>query len=419
MKNTTGIMGGFNVVENVKELLRAHEGIKHEVYLDIENSSAVPEEVIDSMLPYYNQRAYGNPTLTHKPGWEAFETIMESQQKVANCLGCKNLEEVNFTPGETEANNPALMGAAISRKDKAKKIVTSEIEPISILQVTEMLQKYGFSTSKVPVDNEGFVNLEKLGEAVDKETVLVSLSSVNHEIGTVQPIKEALEIVKSKNPEAVFHTDASDAFGKVPFDANGSGVDLATVSSYKILGPRGIGALYVKEGVKVEKILEGQIGTQRLWPGVENTPLIVGLAKASELAFHNFEDNVVHMRALRNRLVDGVFGEISDVRLNGPKDERRAPDNANISFLKCEGEAMTIELSLNGVYVSSGSACTRRLLQPSHVLVAIGRRFEEAHGSILMKVTRYHTEADIDYVLGVLPKTVERIREITGATGVD
>lgn len=407
------------MVENVKELLRAHEGIKREVYLDIENSSVVPQEVIDAMLPYYNQRAYGNPTLTHKPGWEAFETIMESTQKIANFLGCKTLEEVNFTPGETEANNLALMGTLSSMRNKGKKLVISEIEPISVLHVTEMLQKYGFTTKKVPVDSEGFINLEKLKETVDKETVLVSLSAVNHEIGTIQPIKEALKIVKDKNPEALFHTDASDAYGKIPFNVQQYGVDLATISSYKILGPRGIGVLYVKEGVSVEKILEGQIGTQKLWPGVENTPLIVGFSKASELAFENFEKNTAYMRSLRDKLINGVVGKVSDVKLNGPKGDKRVSDNVNISFLRCEGEALTIELSLNGIYVSSGSACTRRLLQPSHVLVAIGRKFDEAHGSILMKVTRYHTEEDINYVLEVLPKAVERIRGITGATGVE
>jgi cysteine desulfurase len=334
-------------------------------------------------------------------------------------LGCKTLEEVNFTPGETEANNLALMGTAFSMKDKGKKIVISEIEPISVLHVTEMLQKYGFTTTKIPVNSEGFIDLEKLREAVDKETILVNLSVVNHEIGTIQSIKEALEIVKGKNPETIFHTDASDAYGKIEFNVKDLGVDLATISSYKILGPRGIGALYVKEGVNVERILEGQIGTQKLWPGVENTPLIVGFARASELAFQNFEDNVNHMRILRDKLLDGIFGRISDVRLNGPKGDKRAPDNVNISFLRCEGEALTIELSLSGVYVSSGSACTRRLLQPSHVLVAIGRKFDEAHGSILMKVTRYHTEEDIDYVLSVIPKAVERIRGITGSTGVE
>jgi len=407
------------MVENVKELLKAHEGLKREVYLDIENSSTVPKEVIEAMLPYYNQRAYGNPTLTHKPGWEAFETIMESAQKIATFLGCKILEEVNFTPGETEANNLALMGTTFSMKDKGEKIVISEIEPISVLHVTEMLQKYGFTTTKIPVDNEGFINLEKLKEVVDKETILVSLSAVNHEIGTIQPIKEALEIVKDKNPKTIFHTDASDAYGKITFKVKDLAVDLATISSYKILGPRGIGALYVKEGVNVEKILEGQIGTQKLWPGVENTPLIVGFAKASELAFQNFENNVNHMQSLRDKLIEGVIEKVSEVRLNGPKGDKRASDNVNISFLKCEGEALTIELSLSGVYVSSGSACTRRLLQPSHVLVAIGRKFDEAHGSILMKVTRYHTEEDIDYVLETIPNAVERIRGITGSTGVE
>lgn len=404
--------------ENVRELLKAHEGLKREVYLDIENSSMVPKEVIDAMLPYYDQRAYGNPTLTHKPGWEAFEAIMEFSQEIATFLGCKTLEEVNFTPGETEANNLALMGTALSMKDKGKKILISEIEPLSVLHVVDMLTKHGFTETKIPVDSEGFINLEKLEEAVDKETIIVSLSAVNHEIGTIEPIKEALKTVKDKNPETIFHTDASDAYGKIRFDVKELDVDLATVSSYKILGPRGIGALYVKEGVNVERILEGQIGTQKLWPGVENTPLIVGFAKASQLTFQNFRDNVDRLRTLRDKLITGIIGEISDVRLNGPKGDKRAPDNVNISFLRCEGEALTIELSLNGVYVSSGSACTRRLLEPSHVLVAIGRKFVEAHGSILMKVTRCHTEEDVNYVLEVIPKAVERIRGIVGSMEV-
>ncbi|MEM2355143.1 MAG: cysteine desulfurase family protein [Candidatus Bathyarchaeia archaeon] len=407
------------MVENVRELLKAHEGLKHEVYLDIENSSFVAPEVVEAMLPYFNKRAYGNPTLTHKPGWEAFEAIMESAQKIAGYLGCKSLEEVNFTPGETEANNLALLGVVSQMRVKRGKIVISEIEPLSVVHVAEMLSKQGFSVVKVPVDGEGFVNLEKLKEVVDSETVLASFSMVNHEIGTIQPIKEIAEIVKDKNPNAIVHTDASDAYGKIPFKVQSLNVDMATISSYKILGPRGIGALYVKEGVNIERILEGQIGTQKLWPGVENTPLIVGFARASELVFERFEENVSHMRRLRDKLINGIINRIHDVKLNGPKGEKRAPDNVNISFLRCEGEALTIELSLNGVYVSSGSACTRRLLQPSHVLTAIGRRFEEAHGSILMKVTRLHTEADIDYVLEVLPKAVERLRGITGSTVVE
>jgi cysteine desulfurase len=406
------------MVENVKELLKLHEGIEHEVYLDNENSSIVPKEVVDAMLPYFNKTAYGNPTLTHKPGWEAFEVIMNSFKKISHYINAKNLEEITFTPSETESNNLAIMGAAFAQKSKGKKIVISEIEPINVLQVAEMMQKYGFTTQKIPVNNEGLINLEKLKEAIDNETILVSISSVNNELGTIQPIKEAVDIVKAKNPKTLFHTDASDAYGRIPLNVQNLNVDLATLSSYKIQGPRGVGAMYLKEGVNMERILEGQIGTQKLWPGIENTPLIVGFTKASELAFENFEANTIKMRTLRDKLVDGMFNELGDLRFNGPKGDKRSPDNANVSILRAEGEALTIELSLNGVYVSSGSACSRRLLQPSHVLIAIGRIFEEAHGSILMKVTRSHTEEDIDYVLKVLPTAVNRIRGIVGSTGV-
>jgi len=304
-------------------------------------------------------------------------------------------------------------------KDKGKKIIISEIEPINVMNVTDLMKKYGYTTTKIPVNPEGTIDLEKLKEAIDKETALVSISTVNNEIGTIQPLKEAIDIVKDKNPGAIFHTDASDAYGRIPFNVQDLKVDLATISSFKILGPRGIGALYVREGINMERILEGQIGTQKLWPGIENTPLIVGFTKASELAFKNFEANVGRMRTMRDTLVDGILSKLSDVKLNGTRGDKRTPDNANISFLRCEGEALTIELSLKGVYVSSGSACSRRLLQPSHVLVAIGRRFSEAHGSILMKTTRYHTEEDITYVIDVLPISVERIRKIVGSTGVD
>ena len=406
------------MVENVKELLKLHEGITHEVYLDNENSSIVPQEIVDEMLPYFNKKAYGNPTLTHKPGWEAFEVIMNCFQKISKDMGAKILEEITFTPGETEANNLAIMGTAFAQKNKGKKIIISEIEPINVLQVAEMMQKFGFTAQKIPVNQEGFINLEKLKEAVDNETILVSISAVNNEIGTVQPIKEAVDIVKAKNPQALFHTDASDAYGRIPFNVQNLNVDLATVSSYKIQGPRGMGAMYMRDGINMERILEGQIGTQKLWPGVENTPLIVGFTKASELVFQNFEANTAKIRMLRDKLVDGIFSELDDLRFNGPKGDKRSTDNANISILRCEGEALTIELSLKGVYVSSGSACSRRLLQPSHVLVAIGRRFSEAHGSILMKTTRYLTEEDIAYVLEVLPVAVNRIRGIVGSTGV-
>ena len=410
-------MEDFVIFKSVEKLIKAHEGIEREVYLDLENSSPIPKEIVEAMIPYFSEKAYGNPTVTHKLGWMAYEEIQKASQRVAEYVGASSIEEVNFTPGETESNNLALIGTALANKKKGNKIVVSDIEPLSITFSSKTLEKYGFKVEKIPVDKEGFVSLKKLLDAIDKETILVSIMLANHEIGTVEPIKEAVKIVKEKNPETLFHTDASDAYGRIPIDIDKLGVDLMTLSSYKILGPRGVGALYVKEGVNVKRLLEGQIGTQKLWPGVENLPLIIGFLKASELAFKNFGKNVSQMKKLRDRLIDGILEKISETSLNGPKGDKRAPDNANISILHCEGEALTIELSLNGVYVSSGSACTRLLLQPSHVLTAIGRKFEEAHGSILMKVTRYHTDEDIEYVLKAFPKAVERLRAISSIKG--
>lgn len=401
------------MTKSVEDLIKAHDGLEKEVYLDLENSSPVPNEIVEAMLPYFSENAYGNPTVTHKLGWMAYETIQKASQQIANYIGASSAEEINFAPSETEANNLALIGTAQANKGKGKMIVISEIEPLSVDFSSNILKRLGFQVSKVPVNGEGFIELEKLSSVVDEKTVLVSFALVNHEIGTIEPIKEAVEIVKKRHPEVLFHTDASDAYGKIPIDVDKLGVDLMTLSSNKILGPRGIGALYVRDGVDVQRLLEGQIGTQKLWPGVENTPLIIGFLKASELAFKDFDTNVAHMRRLRDRLMNEIPGRITGTILNGPRGTKRAPDNVNISFLRCEGEALTIELSLKGVYVSSGSACTRLLLQPSHVLTAIGRRFEEAHGSVLMKVTRYHTNEDIEYVLKVVPQAVERLRGIS------
>lgn len=375
---------------SVEELIKAHEEVEKEVYLDMENSSCVPREILKDMIPYFSERAYGNPTVTHKLGWMAYETIQKASDRIANYIAATSTEEINYTPGETESNNLALIGTALANKSRGNKIVISEIEPLSIDFSQKILERYGFKVKKIPVNEEGFIDLEKLSNIVDKETMLISMSLVNNEIGTIEPIREAVKIAREKNPDVLFHTDASDAYGRVPINVKELGVNLMTLSSYKILGPRGIGVLYTEEGINVERLLEGPIGTQKLWPGVENTPLIIGFLKASELAFKNFDRNILHMRKLRDMLTNGIFEKVSDTFLNGPRGDKRAPDNVNISFLHCEGESLTIELSLKGVYVSSGSACTRRILQPSHVLVAIGREFEEAHGSLLMKITRKH-----------------------------
>lgn len=395
-------------LENVKSLIKYHGEASKEVYLDLENSAPVPREVLEEMLPYFTSKAYGNPTLTHKQGWEAYETVMEAASFIASLIGTSP-EELCFTSGEAEANSLAILGSVSGRKGR---IVVSTVDPLTILLPVEMLEKKGFEVIRVPVDPEGFINLDEFSKVVNRDTVLVSTSMVNNEIGTIQPFREIAEIAKDRNPDVIIHMDASDAYGKIGFDVSKMGVDLLTLSSYKIMGPRGVAALYVRSGVKVEKVIEGPIGTQALWPGVENTPLIVGFKKASELAFKDFEGDINHMRRLRGMLISGLLS-IDDTILNGPKGDRRAPDNVNVSFLHCEGESLTIELSFKGVYVSSGSACTRRILQPSHVLTAIGREYEAAHGSILMKVSRYHTVEDMKYVLESFKPAVERIRAIS------
>ncbi|MEM4610016.1 MAG: aminotransferase class V-fold PLP-dependent enzyme [Thermoproteota archaeon] len=396
-------------LNDVRSLIKYHGQVEREVYLDLENSTPLPSEVLQEMLPYFTSKAYGNPTLTHKQGWEAYEAIMDAAGFITRLIGGSSPEELCFTSGEAEANSLAIFGTAGM---KTGRIVVSAIDPLNILLPVEKLEKKGFEVVRVPVDSEGFIDLEALSMAVNRNTVLVSTSMVNNEIGTIQPFREIVKTVREANPNATIHMDASDAYGRISFNVKDMDVDLLSLSSYKIMGPRGVAALYVKNGVEVERIIEGPIGTQPLWPGVENTPLIVGFKKASELAFKNFDGNVSRMRRLRDMLINGLLS-IEDTLLNGPVGSKRAPDNVNISFLHCEGEALTIELSFKGVYVSSGSACTRRILQPSHVLTAIGREYEAAHGSILMKVSRYHSVEDIEYVLESFKPAVERIRAMS------
>lgn len=392
-------------------LLQAHGKPEKEVYLDIENSAPIAPDVLEVMCPYFTDLAYGNPTLTHKPGWEAYEVLMRARNEMAHLLGARSYE-IEFTPGESEANNLALIGYATANKKRGKRIVVSEIEHLSIINAINLLESFGFEVVKAPVNGQGLVKLNELQNLINKETILLSVGIVNHEIGTIQPIMEICKLAKDLNSQIAVHTDASDAVGKLPLDLESLRVDLATVSSYKLLGPRGIGALYVKEGLEVKRIVEGQLGTQHLWPGVENVPNIVGFAKAMEIYISNFDAYSALLRSLRDSLIDGILNNISGTLLNGPSGMLRGVDNVNISFLGCEGEALTIELSLQGVYVSSGSACTRRLLQPSYVLLAIGRGYEEAHGSILMKLSRLHNKEDIKHVLKVLPRAVSRVRHI-------
>jgi len=396
-------------LEKVKSLVRAHGGPRREVYLDLENSGLAFEEALEALQEAY--RSYGNPSITHRPGWRALEVILEAEVSLMDLIGVSD-GEIIFTHNGTEANNLAIMGLARASRGR-RKILVSQIEHLSIKFPAERLQENGFKLVEIPVDEEGFVDLDYLAGQVDGDTLMVSVAAVNHEIGTIQDLRAVAEVVRDKSPEAVIHTDACDALGRIPLDLEKAGVDMASFSGHKAFAPKGVGALYIREGIKIDPILHGQLSSQRLWPGAEDVPAIAGFAKALEILRRSFDECRYKMRRLRDLLINGLLGNIDGVMLNGPKGDRRAPDNANMSFLYCEGEALTVELSLRGVYVSSGSACTSRTLEPSHVLLAIGRPYEIAHGSILMKVSPMHEEDDIKYVLEQIPEAVSRIRSIS------
>lgn len=396
----------------IEDLLRVHGKPAKEVYLDNENSGWVPREVVEAMIPYFNVVGYGHPSITNKPGWEAFEVLDETSELVAKTLN-GDKEDVNFVHSGTEANNLAIIGSARANRSRGRKIIVSDIEHYSVLLPALSLEEAGFKVVRAPVDEQGFVMGEILSELVDKDTLLVSIQHVNHEIGTVQRLRELIEVVRDRNSDALFHTDACDAYARVPIDLNELDVDMLTISSHKILGPKGAAVLYVRDDVEVQPVLRGALSGQALWPGVENVPAIAGFRKAIELAFEDFDGNVRKMASLRDFLIGSIIDSVPECILNGPSGKERAPDNVNMSFLRVEGEALTVELSMRGVYVSSGSACTSRVLEPSHVMLAIGRKHEEAHGSLLFKLTRYHGMEEMRYVSEQVREAVERLRSMS------
>ena len=404
-----------DITKDVKALLESHGIPEHEVYLDAENSGPVFPEALEEMQNAYLGAGRGHPSITHRIGWETYETLYTRSMIISEALHC-HPDEIVYTHSGTEANNLAITGLAQAEK-KRKKIIVSAIEHLSVMFPAEHLQEQGYTIVKIPVDEKGFVDLKYLAEQVDDNTLLVSIAPLNHEIGVMQDIHSLVDCIRDKDEGVKIHFDSRDAFCRMNLDVKNLGVDLASFSSHKVFGPKGVGALYVKEGVELEPIVRGQLSTQKLWAGVENIPGIVGFGKAVEMMTHNHEKYITHMTALRDRLMNGILEGIDDTLLNGPSGVHRAPDNVNISFLNCEGEAMTVEMSLKGVYVSSGSACTSRVLEPSHVLLALRRKYEEAHGSILMKTTPFLTAEDIEYALTCFPDAVSRIRSISPFRG--
>lgn len=393
----------------MKGLIELHGEVEREVYLDSENSGLIFPEALEELVKAYSESGYANPSITHKAGWKSYEVLYRASEEFSRILNALPVE-LAYTHGATEANNLAILGSAKANKTGRRKIITSSIEHLSVIFPAERLQEQGYKVTKIPVDGEGFVIRDQLEKETDDHTLLVSIGAVNHEIGVVQDLKELVEVVKDRDPSILFHTDMADALGRMRINLKELNVDLASFSSHKVYGPKGAGLLYVREGVNLEPVIHGQLSSQRLWPGVENIPAIAGFVKAAE-AMDKLDK--IRLVKLRDRLIDGITSQVEDIVLNGPRGSGRAPDNVNISFLYVEGEALIVELSMRGIYASSGSACTSRILQPSHVLLAIGRRYEEAHGSLLMKVTPFHDEEDIDYVLRHIPQGVARLRSLS------
>jgi len=381
------------------------------VYMDNGSGKPVDPRVLEEMNNVHTD-VYGNPASFHSKGFDAIRTINDSRAKVAAYIKAKS-DELFFTSGATEANNLALIGAANRNKKKGNKIIISEVEHISIINIVKSLTRQGFTMEMCPVDQYGVVKLDELEKLVDDETVIVSIMTANGEIGTVQPIKEAAEIAHKH--EALFHTDATAAMGQLKLDVKKLDVDLLTLSSNDLYGPKGVGALYVKKGTRVSPTIIGGGQEQGLRSGTENTPGIVGMAKAAEIAGREHEEEAKRLTELRDMLIEKLLEAIPESYLNGHP-SKRLPNNANIRYSYIEGEALIMSLDDEGIQVSSGSACAAKTLEPSHTLLACGLKHEEAHGSLVFTLGKNNNSEHVEYVVEKLPGIVKRLRAMSPLT---
>ncbi|MCW4020378.1 MAG: cysteine desulfurase NifS [Candidatus Bathyarchaeota archaeon] len=382
------------------------------IYMDYAAGMPVDERVLEAMAPYFAEN-YGNPSSVHLLGNKARKAISEARNKVSGLIGAEKEAEVVFTSGGTESNNLAIKGVAYRKRVKGNHIVTSSIEHMSVINTCKYLSKQGFEVTYLPVDKYGIVDPKSLNEAMTDKTILVSIMYANGEIGTIEPIKEIGEIVQSKG--AVFHVDAVAAAGQLPIDVQKENIDLLSLSSNDMYGPRGVGALYIRSGTSVQPIMHGGGQERGLRSGTENLLGIVGMGKAAEICKAEMRNEAARLRGLRDRFIKGVLGRIPESYLNGHP-AKRLPNNVNVRFSYIEGESLILSLDMEGVACSSGSACTSKTLAPSHVLLGIGLKHEEAHGSLLFTLGRRNTAEDVDYVLELLPRIVERLRMISPLT---
>jgi cysteine desulfurase len=382
------------------------------IYMDNTAGKPVDSRVTDAMLPYM-KTSYGNPSSLHFFGQEPRKALEESRAKIAESINAERKESIIFTSGATESNNMAIKGVAYRNKDRGTHIITSSIEHMSIVNSCKFLKTRGFEVTFLPVDNYGFVNLESLEKELTDKTVLVSIMYANGEIGTIQPIKEISRIVHSRS--AYLHVDATAANGQVAIDVKEEGIDLLTLSSNDMYGPKGIGALYIKEGTRIEPLIHGGGQERGLRSGTENLPSIVGFGKAAELAKAEMPSEAERLAKMRDKLIKGLLDSIQYSFLNGHP-TKRLPDNAAVRFSFIEGESMLLSLDMLGVAASSGSACTAKTLEPSHVLLATGLKHEEAHGSLLFTLGKQNTEEQVGYVISIMPSIVKKLRAISPLT---
>ncbi|KHD15687.1 cysteine desulfurase NifS [Clostridium butyricum] len=378
------------------------------VYMDYSATTYVKPEVLEEMMPYFTEK-FGNPSSFYGISRETKRAIDTAREKVAKGLNCLP-DEVYFTGGGSEADNWAIKGIASAHKNKGNHIITTKIEHHAVLHTCQYLEKNGFEVTYLDVDSEGFINLDDLKNAITDKTILVSIMFANNEIGTIQPVKEIGEICREK--KVFFHTDAVQAVGNVPIDVKEMNIDMLSLAGHKIYGPKGIGVLYIKKGIKIDNLIHGGAQEKNRRAGTENIASIVGLGKAMELATCNIEEHMEKMTSLRDRLIDGLL-TIPYTNLNGPRGEKRLPGNVNVRFRFIEGESILLSLDFKGVCASSGSACTSGSLDPSHVLLAIGLPHELAHGSLRLTLGAGSTEEDVDYVLEVTPPIIERLRNMS------
>lgn len=379
-----------------------------ECYFDNAATTKVRPEVVDAMMPYITEN-YGNPSSIYKISRGNKEAVEKAREQIANAINAKP-NEIYFTAGGSESDNWALKGIADSYANKGKHIITSCIEHHAILHTCEYLETKGYEVTYLPVDEYGKIRMEDLKNAIREDTILVSVMFANNEIGTIQPIAEIGALCKEKN--IIFHTDAVQAVGHVPIDVEAMNINLLSMSGHKFYGPKGIGALYIGKGLKIGSYIHGGAQERKRRAGTENVPGIVGMGKALELAVNEMNEEIPRLAQLRNKLVNGILNTIPHARLNGHSTDR-LPGNVNISFEFIEGESMLLLLDMQGIYASSGSACTSGSLDPSHVLLAIGLPHEKAHGSLRLSMGHFTTEADVDYVLEKLPPIVSRLRDMS------